>query len=127
MIKNELNFESFESGCDDARSDLALGPIMAGGPTEKSVPATLDFLVNELRVAVGATDSYIAGYLSVVFAEKPTTALALMNSAKSSLESASTCSFKLRNYDLCEKLDDLVVYLEAEIEGEITGVFPDYD
>ena len=69
MLKNELNFESFESGVDDARSDLALGPIMAGGPTEKSVPATLDFLVNELRVAVGATDSYIAGYLSVVFAE----------------------------------------------------------
>ena len=50
-------------------SDLSFGPIMAGGPTEKPVPATLDYIVNNLRTMIGASDEYIAGYLSVVFAE----------------------------------------------------------
>ena len=127
MIKNELNFESFESGCDDARSDLALGPIMAGGPTEKSVPATLDFLVNELRVAVGATDSYIAGYLSVVFAEKPVSVLDKMNSALVSLGSACDLVWAVGDRDMAEKINDIAVELESEIKGEITGVFPDFE
>lgn len=66
MIKNELNFELFESGVDDALSDLSGGWVPSGGPTEKS-SVTLNYLVNELRVGVGATDAYIAGYLSVIF------------------------------------------------------------
>lgn len=66
MIKNELNFELFESGVDDALSDLSGGWVPSGGPTEKSA-VTLNYLVNELRVGVGATDAYIAGYLSVIF------------------------------------------------------------
>jgi hypothetical protein len=120
-------FSTFSAGVAGATADLALGPVMAGGPTEKLVPVTLDYIVSEFRSRLGCSDSYLAGYLSVIFAEKPVTALDLMNSAKSSLESASACSFELRDYDLSEKLDELVVYLESEIECEITGVFPDYD
>jgi len=120
-------FSTFSAGVAGATADLALGPVMAGGPTEKLVPVTLDYIVSEFRLRLGCSDSYLAGYLSVIFAEKPATALDLMNSAKSSLESASACSFELRDYDLSEKLDELVVYLESEIECEITGVFPDYD
>ena len=127
MLKNELNFESFESGVDDARSDLALGPIMAGGPTEKSVPATLDFLVNELRVAVGCSDAYLAGYLSVVFAEKPVSALEKMNSALVSLGSACDLVWAVGDRDMAEKINEIAVELESEIEGEITGVFPDFE
>jgi hypothetical protein len=51
-------FVSFEVGVDDAKSDMSGGWL----PT-----ASLDYIVNELRVGVGATDAYIAGYLSVVF------------------------------------------------------------
>jgi hypothetical protein len=59
MIKNELNFEEFASGVDDARADIS------GGWLPENV--TINYLVNELRVAVGATDAYLAGYISVVF------------------------------------------------------------
>ena len=69
MIENELNFELFESGVVDAENDLAGGWVPAGGPTETG-SVTLDYLVNELRVGVGASDAYIAGYLSVIFGEK---------------------------------------------------------
>jgi len=120
-------FSTFSAGVADATADLLAGPVYAGGPTEKPELASFDFIVNEFRLRLGCSDSYLAGYFSVIFAEKPATALDLMNSAKSSLESASTCSFELRDYDLTEKLDDLIVYLESEIECEITGVFPDYD
>lgn len=67
MKNGELNYELFESGVDDAVSDISGGFLPVGGPTEKPTFPTLDYLVNELRVGVGATDSYIAGYLSVVF------------------------------------------------------------
>ena len=59
MIDNELNFELFESGVEDAEADIRGGWLPAG--------STLDYIVNELRVGVGATDAYIAGYLSKVF------------------------------------------------------------
>lgn len=59
MIDNELNFELFESGVDDAKTDIA-GKWLPEG-------STLDYIVNELRVGVGASDEYIAGYLSAVF------------------------------------------------------------
>jgi len=49
---------SVDVGIDDAKSDMSGGWL----PT-----ASLDYIVNELRVGVGATDAYIAGYLSVVF------------------------------------------------------------
>ena len=62
MIKNELNFEEFASGVDDARSDVSGGWL----PENFSI----DFLVSELRAGVGATDAYLAGYLSVVYGEK---------------------------------------------------------
>ena len=61
------DYSTFSAGSSDALADLSFGPIMAGGPTEKSVPATLDYIVNNLRTMIGASDEYIAGYLSVVF------------------------------------------------------------
>ena len=62
MIENKLNYELFESGADDARSDISGGWLPE--------PFTLDFIVNELRIGVGATDAYLAGYLSVVYGSK---------------------------------------------------------
>ncbi len=52
-------FVSFEAGVDDAESDIRGNWLPEG--------STLDYIVNELRVGVGASDEYIAGYLSVVF------------------------------------------------------------
>ena len=51
----------FAGGVNDAKNDLAEGWV------PKSV--SIDFIGNQLRVMVGASDAYIAGYLSVVFAE----------------------------------------------------------
>jgi len=51
----------FLGGVDDATIDRTEGWL----PAEVSI----DFIVNQLRVMVGASDSYIAGYLSVVFGE----------------------------------------------------------
>jgi hypothetical protein len=62
-------YSTFSAGVTDATGDLANGWVPTGGPTEKSGPATLNYIVNELRVMIGASDAYIAGYLSVVFAE----------------------------------------------------------
>lgn len=67
MINGELNFESFESGVDDAVADIRGGWLPTNGPSEAPAPLSLDYIVNELRVAVGCTDEYLAGYLSVVF------------------------------------------------------------
>ena len=50
-----------------AQNDIALGAIPCGGPTEPPCSVSLDYIVNELRLGVGASDAYIAGYLSVVF------------------------------------------------------------
>ena len=61
-------YSTFSAGVTDATADLAGGWVPSGGPTEKSA-VTLNYLVNELRVMIGASDAYIAGYLSVVFAE----------------------------------------------------------
>ena len=51
----------FAGGVNDAKNDLADGWV----PESVSI----DFIANELRVMIGASDAYIAGYLSVVFAE----------------------------------------------------------
>jgi len=59
-------FSTFSAGVADALSDLAGGWVPSGGPTETGA-ITLSYLVNELRVGVGATDAYIAGYVSVIF------------------------------------------------------------
>jgi hypothetical protein len=59
-------YVSFSAGVSDAESDLANGWVPSGGPTEKS-GYTLDLVVNNLRTMIGATDSYIAGYLSVLY------------------------------------------------------------
>ena len=56
----------FETGFFDCKNDLAEGFVPAGGPTETGA-VTLDYLVNELRATMGASDAYIAGYLSVIF------------------------------------------------------------
>lgn len=49
----------YSDGVLDATNDLA----------DRWVPAkfTLDWVVNEIRVMTGASDSYIAGYLSILF------------------------------------------------------------
>lgn len=52
----------FENAVIDAEVDLAEGWL----PKNFS----LDFIVNELRVTCGASDSYVAGYLSVVYGVK---------------------------------------------------------
>ena len=52
----------FETGCFDCKNDLADGWV----PEISS----LDYLVNELRVMIGASDSYIAGYLSAFYGSK---------------------------------------------------------
>jgi|Laugresbdmm110dd_1035094.scaffolds.fasta_scaffold304922_1 hypothetical protein len=54
-------YSTFSAGVNDAKNDLAEGWV------PKSV--SIDFIGNQLRVMVGASDAYIAGYLSVVFAE----------------------------------------------------------
>jgi hypothetical protein len=51
----------FAGGVNDAKNDLTDGWV----PESVSI----DFIANELRVMIGASDAYIAGYLSVVFAE----------------------------------------------------------
>jgi hypothetical protein len=56
----------FETGVIDCKNDLADGFVPAGGPTEIGA-VTLDYLVNELRVTMGASDAYIAGYLSAFY------------------------------------------------------------
>lgn len=48
----------FEQGAYDCEADLNVW-VKTG--------LTLDFLVNHLRVTTGASDAYIAGYLSVYF------------------------------------------------------------
>ena len=60
-------FSTFLSGVADAEIDLRSGLIYAGGPTEKPVVATLDYLVNEFRHRLACSDEYLAGYLSVFF------------------------------------------------------------
>ena len=60
-------FVSFADGVYDGLVDLKAGPILAGGPTEKAVPPTLDYIVSEFRSRLGCSDEYLAGYLSVVF------------------------------------------------------------
>lgn len=59
----------FETGFFDCKNDLAEGFVPAGGPTETG-PATLDYLVNEIRATMGASDAYIAGYLSAFYGSK---------------------------------------------------------
>lgn len=49
----------FSGGVNDATLDMADGWV----PTEFS----LDSIVSQLRVMVGASDAYIAGYLSVLY------------------------------------------------------------
>lgn len=49
----------FKNGVFDARADLDSGWLPEN--------FTLDFLVNELRFVTGASDSYVAGYISVVY------------------------------------------------------------
>jgi hypothetical protein len=49
----------FAGGVNDANLDLADGWL----PDE----FTLDSIVSQLRVMMGASDAYIAGYLSVIY------------------------------------------------------------
>lgn len=53
---------TFTNGVNDATNDLTNGLI-----TDR---LTLDFIVNELRVRLNCSDSYLAGYLSVIFSSK---------------------------------------------------------
>jgi hypothetical protein len=59
VIMNELGFAG---GVNDAKNDLNDGWCPDS--------FTIDYIVNQLRVMMGASDAYIAGYLSVVFAEE---------------------------------------------------------
>lgn len=55
------DFTSFADGFATARADFA------GGWVES---IELDFIVSQLRVMVGASDAYIAGYLAYLYGEK---------------------------------------------------------
>ena len=55
------DFVSFADGVATARVDFE------GGWVES---IELDFIVSQLRVMVGASDAYIAGYLSYLYGEK---------------------------------------------------------
>ena len=57
----------FDTGAFDAKIDLDEGWIPVGGPTEKPTFPTLDYIVNELRMTLDASDEYIAGYLSEIY------------------------------------------------------------
>ena len=63
-------FSTFSAGVADATADLLAGPVYAGGPTEKPELASFDFIVNEFRIRLGCSDSYLAGYLSVLFRDE---------------------------------------------------------
>ncbi len=52
----------FETGAFDCKNDLADGWV----PEVFS----LDFLVHQLRLMMGASDAYIAGYLSTFYADR---------------------------------------------------------
>lgn len=54
-----LNYDSYKAGKVDACNDVDGGWLPPN--------FTLDFIVNELRAGVGASDRYIAGYLSEVY------------------------------------------------------------
>lgn len=55
------DFVSFADGFATAAADFA------GGWVES---IELDFIVSQLRVMVGASDAYIAGYLAYLYGEK---------------------------------------------------------
>ena len=55
------DFTSFAAGFSTAAADFA------GGWVES---IELDFIVSQLRVMVGASDAYIAGYLAYLYGEK---------------------------------------------------------
>lgn len=55
------DFTSFADGFATAAADFE------GGWVES---IELDFIVSQLRVMVGASDAYIAGYLSYLYGEK---------------------------------------------------------
>jgi hypothetical protein len=64
MMRKEFlmsDFTSFADGFATAREDFE------GGWVES---IELDFIVSQLRVMVGASDAYIAGYLSYLYGEK---------------------------------------------------------
>jgi hypothetical protein len=56
-------YSTFSAGVNDAKTDLAEG----WAPPADHL--SLDFLVGEFRDRLACSDSYLAGYLSVVFAE----------------------------------------------------------
>jgi hypothetical protein len=60
-IMNE--YSTFSAGVADATADSA------GGYCPPADHLSLDFLVAEFRGRLACSDSYLAGYLSVVFAE----------------------------------------------------------
>lgn len=57
-----MNIIGYDAGVADAEIDLLENWV---GASEN-----LDSIVNQLRVALGASDAYIAGYLSVIFRSK---------------------------------------------------------
>jgi hypothetical protein len=60
-IMNE--YSTFNAGVVDAVSDVSLGLVFDESHLK------IDWLTNEFRVRLNCSDSYLAGYFSVVFAE----------------------------------------------------------
>jgi hypothetical protein len=58
-IMNTIDALGFDGGTEDARLDLLEGWVPDG--------ITLEGIVAQLRSNLGATDEYIAGYLSVIY------------------------------------------------------------
>ena len=65
LIKEYImnNYSTFSAGVADATADFNSGYCP---PADH---LSLDFLVGEFRGRLACSDSYLAGYLSVVFAE----------------------------------------------------------
>jgi len=57
----KVTMNDYIKGITDAGADLSSGWLPDN--------FTLDSVVNQLRVMIGATDSYIAGYLSVIYSK----------------------------------------------------------
>jgi hypothetical protein len=55
------DFTSYADGFATARDDFENGWVES---------IELDFIVSQLRVMVGASDAYVAGYLSYLYSEK---------------------------------------------------------
>ena len=59
-------YSTFLTGVADATADLRAGIRPSVGPTD-SGSVTLNYIISEFRSRLNCSDSYLAGYLSVIY------------------------------------------------------------